>query len=142
MLVNFFKKGIYLTFDKGKIEKSLFKGLNMKNSDDANLKQDILEAMEAFKNSKTAGYTKRCGNNKEADEEEEDSHEQEGIIEEDEEQKKDLRKKAKQEQGVKLTYLQMTENVCYRYAKWDKEHFLKNRALSYLFQKSFPYLKA
>ena len=44
-----------------------------------------------------------------------------------------MRKKAKEGQGMLLTYEQMTENVCYRYAKWDKEYFLKTRAFAYLY---------
>lgn len=59
MLINFFKKGTYLTFDKGKVDKSMFKGLNPNSKEDSLFKQDIEEAMDAFKNLKTAGYTKR-----------------------------------------------------------------------------------
>ena len=61
LLVNFFKKGTYVKFDKGKVEKSLFKGLNLSNQEDINLKQEILEAIDAFKKLRTAGYTKRQG---------------------------------------------------------------------------------
>ena len=58
-LVAFFKKRLYVTFDKGKIEKTLFKGLSTENEDDVHLKTEILKALEAFRASKTVGYTSR-----------------------------------------------------------------------------------
>ena len=44
-MVTFFKKGIYSKFDKGKIEKTLFKGLKDENDDDFQLKNEVLEAL-------------------------------------------------------------------------------------------------
>lgn len=53
---------MYKKYENGRIEKALYKGLSEHNEEDRLLKQEINEAIRAFKASKTAGYVKKKKN--------------------------------------------------------------------------------